>query len=162
MRCGGNLCVFPEVVQEVVRGKGDGTLGGAGWRGEIICENCVDGTWVNADVSMMERVLQNLVVNAVAYKWDGGRVVISLERSGGELVFRIANEGEPLPDDILRWFNGSEGVRPKKAAIGLSIVKRVLGMHGFAFGAEVREGANVFWFRMPVAGSLDRRMTMMG
>jgi hypothetical protein len=68
-----------------------------------------------------------------------------------------------LGEDILNWFNGVEGVRPKKAAIGLSIVKRVLELHGFVFGAEVRDGmrgdgggavatvgANVFWFRMPV------------
>ncbi len=153
--------VFSEVVQEVVRGKGDGTVGGAGWKGDIFCENCEDGAWVDADISMMERVLQNLVVNAVAYTRVGGRVGISLERGGGELVFRIANEGEVLPEDILSWFNVVEGVRPKKAAIGLSIVKRVLALHGFSFGAEVRDGVradgaevpggvNVFWFRMPV------------
>ena len=119
-------------------------------KGEIACENCEDGSWVDADVSMMERVLQNLVVNAVAYTRVGGRVVVSLERSGSELVFRIENEGEAAPDDILMWCNGVEGVRPKKAAIGLSIVKKVLGLHGFLCGMEVREGANVFYFRMPV------------
>jgi signal transduction histidine kinase len=157
--------VFSEVVQEVIRGKGG-----------IACENCEDGTWVNADVSMMERVLQNLIVNAVAYTRVGGRVVVWLERVGDELVLRISNEGEVLGEDILDWFNGVEGVRPKKAAIGLSIVKRVLELHGFVFGAEVRDvvrgdeggtevrdvvrgdeggagapgGVNVFWFRMSV------------
>jgi signal transduction histidine kinase len=131
--------VFSEVVQEVVRGKG-----------EIFCENCEDGTWVEADVSMMERVLQNLVMNAVEYTRVGGRIGISLERGEGELVFRITNEWVVLPDDILRWFNGAEGVRPKKAAIGLSIVKRVLELHGFAFGMEVGEGVNVFYFKMLV------------
>jgi len=131
--------VFSEVVQEVVRGKG-----------EIFCENCEDGTWVEADVSMMERVLQNLVMNAVEYTRVGGRIGISLERGEGELVFRITNEGEVLGEDILNWFNGVEGVRPKKAAIGLSIVKKVLGLHGFRSEAEVREGVNVFYFKMPV------------
>jgi signal transduction histidine kinase len=144
--------LFSEVVQEVVRGKGDGTLGGAGWRGKIICENCEDGTWVNADVPMMERVLQNLVINAVAYTWDGGGIVVSLTRDGEVLRFQIANEGEPLGQDVLDWFNGVDGSRPKKSSIGLTIVKRVLGMHGFAHGAEVREGVNIFWFRMPVVG----------
>jgi signal transduction histidine kinase len=142
--------VFSEVVQEVVRGKGGGAAGGTGWKGEIICENCMDGAWVNADISMMERVLQNLVVNAVAYTRVGGRIVISLERDGGELVCCVSNGGEALGEDILGWFNGGAGVRPKKSAIGLTIVKRALGMHGFAFGAEVREGMNVFYFRVPV------------
>jgi signal transduction histidine kinase len=133
--------VFSEVVQEVVKRKE-----------EVSCENCEDGTWVNADVSMMERVLQNLVINAVAYTRDGGKIVVSLTRHGQVLGFQIANEGKPLGEDIVGWFNGVDGVRPKRSSIGLAIVKRVLGMHGFAYGAEVREGVNVFWFRMPVVG----------
>jgi signal transduction histidine kinase len=162
--------VFSEVVQEVVRAAGGGGVG----KGEIGCENCEDGAWVDADISMMERVLQNLVVNAVAYTRVGGRIVVRLRRDGEGLVFWIENEGEALSDDILRWFNGVEGVRPKKAVIGLSIVRRVLGLHGFAYGAEekegvraegaevkegvraegeeVREGVNIFWFRMPIVG----------
>jgi hypothetical protein len=68
------------------------------------------------------------------------------------VIFRITNEGEALPGDILRWFNGVGGVRPKKAAIGLSIVRRVLELHGFAYGAEVLDGMNAFWFRMPAVG----------
>jgi len=133
--------VFSEVVQEVLNVKGG-----------ITCENCEDGAWVNADVSMMERVLQNLVVNAVAYARAGGRIVVSLTRDNGELVCRVANEGEALGEDIVTWFNGVDVVRPKKSAIGLSIVRRVLGMHGFGYGAEVREGVNIFWFRMPMVG----------
>jgi signal transduction histidine kinase len=144
--------LFSEVVQEVVKGKGGPEVGGAGWKGEIGCENCEDGAWVDADVSMMERVLQNLVVNAVAYTGVGGKIGISLERSGGEVVFRIVNKGDVLGEDILGWFNRVDGVRPKKAAIGLSIVRRVLELHGFAYGAEVLDGMNVFWFRMPVVG----------
>jgi signal transduction histidine kinase len=131
--------VFSEVVQEVVSG-------------EIICENCEDGAWVNADVSMMERVLQNLVVNALTYTRVGGRIVVSLESDHGELVCRVVNEGETLKGDLMNWFNGIDGMRPKKSAIGLSIVKRVLELHGFLYGAEVKEGMNVFYFRMPVVG----------
>ena len=147
--------VFSEVVQEVVRGKG-----------EVTCDNCMDGAWVEGDISMMERVLQNLIVNAVAYRRVGGRVVVSLEARDRELVCRVSNEGERLTEEMVAWFNGAEGVRPGKSAIGLTIVKRVLGMHGFAYGVEVkvgikgardgmkgeRDGTNIFWFRMPVVG----------
>jgi signal transduction histidine kinase len=143
--------VVQEVVQEVVKGKRGGEVGGV-WEGEVACENCEDGAWVNADVSMMERVLQNLVVNAVAYTRVGGRIVVSLERGNGDLVCRVANEGEVLGEDIVTWFNGVDVVRPKKSAIGLSIVRRVLGMHAFGYGAEVRQPLNSFWFRMPIVG----------
>lgn len=133
--------VFSEVLQEIVRGKGD-----------IGCANCTDGAWVDADISMMERVLQNLVVNAVAYTPGGGKVVVALERGAGELVCRVRNEGPALTTELLSWFNGSEAARPNKPAIGLSIVKRALTMHGFAFGVRVEGGWNEFWFRMPVVG----------
>jgi signal transduction histidine kinase len=136
--------VFSEVLQEVVRAVG---------AGGIECQNCTDGSYVNADISMMERVLQNLVVNAAAYTPAGGRILIGLDREGGELVFRIENEGEALPAALLTWINGV-GERPAKAVIGLAIVKKILALHGFGFGAEVRtEGSgrvNVFSFRMPV------------
>jgi signal transduction histidine kinase len=133
--------VFSEVVQEVVKGKG-----------EITCKNCMDGTWVEADVSMMERVLQNLIVNAVKYSREGGRVEVSLELDRGELLCRVSNEGEKLGDDLLDWFNGVAGVRPRKSAIGLSIVKKVLELHRFAYGAGSADGWNFFWFGMPVMG----------
>ena len=132
--------VFSEVLQEVVHAVG----------GEIDCRNCTDGSYVDADISMMERVLQNLVVNAVAYTPPGGRINVSLEREGAELVFRIENEGGPLDAELREWINGLEGVRPAKPAIGLAIVKKVLWLHGWRLRVEVRDGVNVFSFRMPV------------
>jgi signal transduction histidine kinase len=105
---------------------------------------------------MMERVIQNLVVNAMAYTRAGGQIDVSLEREGAELVFRIENEGEPLSAELLAWINGSEpeGVRPVRPAIGLAIVRKVLLLHGWRMDAGVRTGisgwVNVFSFRMPV------------
>ena len=133
--------VFSEVLQEVLRGKGP-----------IECVNGTDGAWVDADISMMERVLQNLVVNAVAYTREGGKIVVALERNAGELVCRVRNEGIALTPELVSWFKGAEAARPNKPAIGLSIVKRALAMHGFVFGVGEEGGWNEFCFRMPVVG----------
>jgi len=140
-----------------------GETAAAGISGRIDCLNCTDGSYVYADISMMERVIQNLVVNAIAYTRSGGQITVSLEREGTELVFRIENEGEPLSPELLAWINGLEGVRPVRPAIGLAIVKKVLGLHGWRMRAEVRSGeraaassgverggVNVFSFRMPL------------
>jgi signal transduction histidine kinase len=137
--------VFSEVLQEVVH-----TVGME--RAAVIdCLNCTDGSYVYADISMMERVIQNLVVNAIAYTRSGGQITVSLERAGAELVFRIENEGEPLSPELLAWINGLEGVRPARPAIGLAIVKKVLALHGWRMDAGVeRGGVNVFWFQMKV------------
>jgi signal transduction histidine kinase len=171
--------VFSEVLQEVVHAVGvgeaasiggkseaggtGGAMGagsevGPGVSGGIDCHNCTDGSYVYADISMMERVIQNLVVNAITYTRPGGRISASLEREGAELVFRIENEGEPLSDELLVWINEPEGVRPVRPAIGLAIVKKVLLLHGWGMRAEARKnasagasgGVNVFSFRMPL------------
>jgi signal transduction histidine kinase len=133
--------VFSEVLQEVLHEV----------RAVIDCRNCTDGSYVYADISMMERVIQNLVVNAVAYTRPGGRITVSLEREGEELVFRIENEGEPLPAELLAWINELGGVRPVKPAIGLAIVKKVLWLHGWRMDAGVERSGFVFFsFRMQV------------
>jgi len=140
--------VFSEVLQEVVHAVGVG----------IDCRNCTDGSYVYADISMMERVIQNLVVNAITYTRPGGQISVSLEREGAELVFRIENEGEPLSDELLVWINEPEGVRPVRPAIGLAIVKKVLWLHGWRMESWVRaseraegsDGVNIFQFRMKV------------
>jgi signal transduction histidine kinase len=131
--------VFSEILQEVLRGK-EG----------IICENCMDGAWVEADIPLMERVLQNLVVNALAYTREGGRIVVSLRRDGDGLVFGIRNEGPALSEDILDWFNYIGLTPPRKPAIGLSIVKLALAKHTALFGVSVKGGWNEFWFRLPI------------
>jgi signal transduction histidine kinase len=135
--------VFSVVLQEVVH------TAGAGVSGVIDCRNCTDGAYVYADISMMERVLQNLVVNAVAYTPPGGRIRVELVREGGELVFRVENDGVPLDEEFLIWINGG-GDKPARPAIGLAIVRKILALHGFGFKVEVGGGVNVFSFRMPV------------
>ena len=100
---------------------------------------------------MMERVIQNLVVNAMAYTREGGRIFIGLESEGGYLVFRVGNEGEPLRADLLEWLNGADTVRPERPAIGLAIVRKILLLHHYPFSVQVLPGGvNVFTFRMPV------------
>jgi signal transduction histidine kinase len=119
-----------------------------GTEGRIDCENGTDGSWIEADVSMMERVVQNLVVNALAYTPGGGRIGIVLERMGTELWFTIGNAGAPLPLELVKWINEPDAVRPVRPAIGLAIVRKIVALHGFGFSAEVRGGQNIFVVRM--------------
>lgn len=109
-----------------------------------------EASWIEADVAMMERVIQNLVVNALAYTPTGGKIALSLTREGPELVFRIENQGPALPQDLLTWINTGETAAPPHAAIGLTIVRKVLSLHGYGFHAESAAGTNRFEIRMKV------------
>jgi signal transduction histidine kinase len=99
---------------------------------------------------MMERVVQNLMVNALAYTPERGVIVVRLERVVEELVLTVANEGPALPMELVRWMNTSGAERPDRAAIGLAIVRKILLLHGFGFFVEIKEGKNVFAIRMGV------------
>ena len=134
--------VFSEMMGEVLRA--------VGAQGRIEQRGVEDGAWIEADVAMMERVLQNLVVNALAYTPAGGRIVVALEREGALLVFRIENEGKALPEDLLAWINEAGASRPAVPAIGLTIVRRMLSLHGYGFCAESGDGRNCFFVRMQV------------
>jgi signal transduction histidine kinase len=141
--------VFSEVLQEVIQDlrPADGNVPA------INCSHCTDGAFVMADISMMERVLQNLVVNALAYTPAAGRIDVMLERVGGVLRFRIENEGAPLPVDLLDWLNSANTfiLRPVRPAIGLAIVRKILLLHHFPFSVGIKpHGINVISFEMPV------------
>lgn len=140
--------VFSEMMQEVLHATDADS--------RIALVNGTDGTWIFADVSMMERVVQNLVVNALAYTAPAsaglaaGGIVVRLDRVGGELVFTISNTGAPLAEELVRWINDPDVVRPARPAIGLAIVRQVLRLHGYFFGVVVEGGRNVFTVRMGV------------
>ena len=134
--------VFSEMMQEVLHAMDAGT--------RIFCVNGTDGTWIEADVSMMERVVQNLVGNALAYTPTDGGIDIRLDRVGDELVFTIANRGAPMAEELVKWINEAAAVRPARSAIGLAIVRRVLSLHGYGFSVRVEDGRNVFVVRMEI------------
>jgi signal transduction histidine kinase len=144
--------IFSEVLQELVKAF---ALSAAEKQIQIECINCTDASWINADIRLMERVIQNLVVNAVSYTPKEGKIRIMLERTDEELVFIIENEGPPLPDDLIQWLNTPEEnttvKKPSKSTIGLSIVKRILYLHQYAFNVKKERGyGNRFSFHMMI------------
>ncbi len=134
--------VFGEMMGEVLRA--------VGAQDRIEQRGVEDGSWIEADVAMMERVVQNLLVNALAYTPEGGRIGLSLARVGNELVFSIENDGPALPEELLAWLNRPDAVRPSRPAVGLTIVRKVLLLHGYVFHAESVAGRNRFEVRMGV------------
>lgn len=120
----------------------------------IDCTHCEDTSWINADIRLMERVIQNLLLNTVAHSTPNTAVDIALEQADNALLFRIANTGEPLPPDLVRWLASDEdddpNPRPAKPSIGLMIVKRILHLHGYPFRVRVVGEAISFEVRMEV------------
>ena len=87
---------------------------------QLNCTGCRDMYWINADIRMMERVIQNLLDNALKYTPSGGSIHVTLRQEGHELAAIFENSGGPLPENLIRWINhygdGNENnIRPEQS-----------------------------------------------
>lgn len=98
-----------------------------------------------ADYEWLERVMQNLLINAVRHSEPNSVIVIRIEldQENGSVVFKIENKGTQIPeeqlDKIWRRFYRTESSRSRMTGgtgLGLAIVQQILDLHGFQYGAE--------------------------
>lgn len=107
----------------------------------------------------LERVIENLVDNAVSFSPDGGVITLSAIRSGQDLVIRVEDEGPGVPADareaIFRRFHS---VRPESetfgrhSGLGLAIARTIVEGHQGTIKVESREdrlGGARFVVRLP-------------
>ena len=144
--------IFSEIVMEFVH---SASLAVAEKQIVLEASRCANASWIQADIHMMERVVQNLLFNAIKFTPEYGDISISLENNNDELIFQISNTGEPLPDQLMNWLQdhdgGQEIKRPHSRGLGLVIVNKILQLHGFLMRVQYVEAAgNIISFHMPV------------
>lgn len=145
--------VLSEIVQEAVNTFQHNALEK---KVSLKCTQCLYHVWINADVGMMERVVQNLVANALKDTPQGGYIEAAMTVENNEIIFKIENNGPPLPEDLLQWINEFKHgdtlsqKRPQKLGLGLVIVQRILHLHFTSLKAYVQNGSNVFTFSLPI------------
>ena len=129
------------------------------------CTECQYHVWVNADIGLMERVVQNLVDNAIKSTPEGGNIQVSIMADQKDLVFQIENTGTPIPGDLFQWINDfrDEGNllnnRPAKSGLGLLIVQKILHMHGSSLKAYTQNKAsNIFSFRLAIIDPISKEL----
>jgi signal transduction histidine kinase len=122
--------------------------------------------FVTADIARIERVLQNLIENAIKYTPDGGRVRLTLVPGERQLTALVSDTGRgiaeaDLPHVFERFYRaqGSEagdsrGEGADGAGLGLAIAKRILQLHGSPIEVESAPGkGTTFRFRLPLHGA---------
>jgi PAS domain S-box-containing protein len=115
---------------------------------------------LEADLTRLAQVFANLLTNAAKYTDRGGRIWLTAERQGGEVVVTVKDTGIGIsPEHLPRLFQMFSQVERSLErsqgglGIGLTLVKRLVEMHGGK--VEVRsegpgKGAE-FVVRLPVA-----------
>jgi len=110
---------------------------------------------VRGDIALMERVLENLIENAIRHTPAGGSVSVSLVPDEGRFAVRVADTGrgiseEHLPHIFDRFYRASD--TKGGAGLGLAIAKRILELHGTTLAAESEvDRGTTFTFALAVA-----------
>jgi signal transduction histidine kinase len=100
---------------------------------------------VAGDRALLERMVANLVENAINHNQDGGWLEVDTGRAGDRAVVRVANSGRPIPPDQVdalfepfRRLAGNRTGSDRGAGLGLSIVRSVATAHGGHATARAR------------------------
>jgi signal transduction histidine kinase len=109
---------------------------------------------VYADASLLRRVLQNLIANAIAYTPRGEVVIAVLEAgAGGAVECFVRDNGEGIPADRQGSVFDKHDTDPDKEGgmgLGLAIVKTFVEAHGGAVTVESELGVgSTFRFTLP-------------
>lgn len=125
-----------------------------------------EGIYVDADPARLAQVFGNLLQNACKYSERGGRIKFSASRQAGQAVVCVKDTGVGIPPDKLESIFGlfvQVSRTPERTqgglGIGLSVVKRLIELHGGtieAFSAGLGTGSE-FVVRLPLRPNVPRQ-----
>jgi len=124
---------------------------------ELLIEPPQNPVSVYADIGLIQRVLENLVANALKFTPAGGSITIGISQSSDRVGVSVADTGtgireEDLPRIFDRFFRAEQGEESSATStgLGLAIAKRILELHGsrISVTSRISEGTR-FEFDLP-------------
>jgi signal transduction histidine kinase len=111
----------------------------------------------DADIGLIERVLENLIENAIHYTGQGGSVRLVLTPEGEDISVQLSDTGRGIPkEELPHVFNRfyqlekSRNGESRHSGLGLAIAKRIIELHGKAIGITSTQGVGTtFSFHLP-------------
>ena len=115
-------------------------------------------TMVRGDIALLERVLDNLIDNALRHTPAGGRVIVQSEPQGEQVRIAVTDTGPGLTREesrqaFERFYRGDPGrsTHSGQSGLGLAIVKSILDLHGSDIAVDSHPGHGAsFYFELPI------------
>ncbi len=119
---------------------------------------------VHADVSLIERVLQNLIDNAIKFTEDGGIITIETHQLEKNVEIKVSDTGVGISESEIPYVfdryhalskddNSESNIDSRKVStgLGLAIVKKILEIHNATINltSKLNHGSS-FSFNLPV------------
>ena len=117
---------------------------------ELISEIPEEDIFVDIDIQMIVRALENLLINAKKYSVRNSQVLVKLLQESNDIVISVENKVENISqddlDNLFERFNKVDKARKTgdSTGLGLSIVKRVVELHKGLVKAELINGVIKF------------------
>lgn len=109
---------------------------------------------IQADVAQLDRVLDNLLHNAIRHTPDGGHIRLHARRHAERVIISVEDDGEGIAyGQQGRIFEPFVQVGRKKggAGLGLALCKEIVQLHGGRMGVFSRPGQGTqFYMALPV------------
>ena len=108
---------------------------------------------------MIERVLENLIENAIKFSHEGGALTICVVPCDGKLEVKVVDTGigiaeEEIPKLFQRFYciDKSRSAGAKSSGLGLAIAHRILQLHDSNIRVQSMPGkGSCFFFSLPIA-----------
>lgn len=110
---------------------------------------------MRADVGRVERVLENLVGNAIRHSPPGAEVVIGVKATDKEAIVTVSDQGSGIPADVVpklfqRFYRAGEGDTSSGLGLGLYNSRLIVEHHGGRIWVDSKPGAgSTFGFSLP-------------
>ena len=109
---------------------------------------------IEADEELMKQVWINLFDNAIKFTPDGGKISVSVAGDARFICATITNYGAEIPSESLgkifnKFYQGDTSHASRGNGIGLSIVKRIVDLHGGTVTVNSGDGKTVFAVTLP-------------
>ena len=102
---------------------------------------------VSVDAAKVERIIENLVSNAIRHTTPEASVWVNAQGRDGGVLLTVDDDGPGIPDDLkaeifepFRQAPGSAAEHSPGVGVGLSLVKRFAELHGGRAWVEDRSG----------------------
>lgn len=152
-----NLEAFslPELVQDVAQ---EFQLEAENKGITVVIDADSDSGFTLGDIGLIQRVLENLMRNAIRFTPQGGTVTLSITNHPESFAVAVSDTGSGIADqDIPRIFDRfyravhGEEARSDSSGLGLAIVKRILDLHGSRITVESKlDHGTRFEFELPL------------
>lgn len=126
---------------------------------DINLSACITGhsAFVSADISLIQRLLENLIENAIKYTPCGGKIDITLLSSNDQVTTSISDTGDGISDADMpfifdRFYRADKQRQTEGTGLGLAIVKRIIQLHNSKINIKsIPKFGTTLSFQLPFA-----------